>query len=73
MLLCLRVLANSVMVLSLMVMMRGGMVVSGGQVMMLLRRMLRCLCHFGVSPFVRTNKIKSRISFSGSIDVSQSI
>jgi hypothetical protein len=30
MLLCLRVLANSVMVLSLMVMMRGGMVVSGG-------------------------------------------
>jgi hypothetical protein len=29
MLLCLRVLANSVMVLSLMVMMRGGMVVSG--------------------------------------------
>jgi hypothetical protein len=30
MLLCLRVLANSVMVLSLMVMMRGGMVASGG-------------------------------------------
>jgi hypothetical protein len=30
MLLCLRVLANRVMVLSLMVMMRGGMVVSGG-------------------------------------------
>jgi hypothetical protein len=30
MFLCLRVLANSVMVLSLMVMMRGGMVVSGG-------------------------------------------
>jgi hypothetical protein len=30
MLLCLRVLANSVMMLSLMVMMRGGMVVSGG-------------------------------------------
>jgi hypothetical protein len=29
MFLCLRVLANSVMVLSLMVMMRGGMVVSG--------------------------------------------
>jgi hypothetical protein len=29
-LLCLRVLANSVMMLSLMVMMRGGMVVSGG-------------------------------------------
>jgi hypothetical protein len=73
MLLCLRVLANGVMVLSLMVMMRGGMVVSGGQVMMLLRRMLRCLCHLGVSPFCdRTNKIKSRISFSDSIDVSQS-
>jgi hypothetical protein len=30
MLLCLHVLANSVMVLGLMVMMRGGMVVSGG-------------------------------------------
>jgi hypothetical protein len=30
MLFCLRVLANSVMMLSLMVMMRGGMVVSGG-------------------------------------------
>jgi hypothetical protein len=53
-------LANGVMVLSLMVMMRGGMVVSGGQVMMLLRRMLR-LCHLGVSPIV-TEQI-SHISF----------
>ena len=68
MLLCLRVLANSVMVLSLMVMMRGGMVVSGGQVMMLLRRMLRCLCHLEVSPFY---KRKCPISLSGNIDVDQ--
>ena len=41
MLLCLRVLANSVMVLSLMVMMRGGMVVSGRLVMMFTRWMFR--------------------------------
>jgi len=44
-LLCFCVLSNTVMVFSLMVMMRGGVVVSGGCVMMLLRRMFRCLCH----------------------------
>jgi hypothetical protein len=62
MLLCLRVLANRVMVLSLMVMMRSGMVVSTGQVMMLLRRMLRRLCHLGVSPFV-TERTKSNLAY----------
>ena len=41
MFLCLRVLANSVIVLSLMVMMRGGMVVSCGVMMMLTGRVLR--------------------------------
>ena len=45
------VLANRVMVRRLMVMMRGGMVVTGRRVMMLMRRMTRCLCHFDVPPF----------------------
>ena len=40
-LLCLFVLAEIVMMGRLMVMMRGGVVVSGGQVVMLTRRMLR--------------------------------
>ena len=42
------VLAEFVMMGRLMVMMRGGVVVSGSLVMMLTRRMLRGLCHFTV-------------------------
>lgn len=40
------VLAEIVMMLSLMVVMRSGMVMSGGLVMMLAGGMLGCLCHF---------------------------
>jgi len=40
------VLANRVMVCRLMVMMRGGMVVTGRGLMMLMRRVSECLCHF---------------------------
>ncbi len=39
------VLADRVMVLCLMVVMRGRMVVRGGVMMVLARRMFRCLCH----------------------------
>ena len=44
-LLRLLVLAEFVMMGRLMVMMRGGVVVSGRLMVMLTRRMLRCLCH----------------------------
>ena len=52
------VLANRVMVRRLMVMMRGGMVVTGRRVMMLMRRMSRCLCHFDTSFSVSSDQIK---------------
>jgi hypothetical protein len=51
MMLCVLMLAHRVMVLSLMVMMGRGVMMSRGQMMMLLRRMLRCLCHLNVPPF----------------------
>jgi hypothetical protein len=41
------VLADIVMMGRLVVMMRGSVVVSGRQMVMLTRRMLRCLCHAG--------------------------
>ena len=53
MLLRLFVLAEIVMMGRLMVMMRGGVVVSGRLVMMLTRRMLRWLCHLW---YLRVNK-----------------
>ena len=51
MMLCVLMLAHRVMVLSLMVMMGRGVMMSRGQMMMLLRRMLRCLCQLNVPPF----------------------
>jgi hypothetical protein len=51
MLLGLFVFAKTVMMFRLMVVMCGGVVVSGGLVVMLTRRMLRLLCHFLI-PFL---------------------
>jgi hypothetical protein len=47
------VFADRMVMLSLMVVMRGGMVVGGRLVVMLTRRMFRCLCHLDVLPFKR--------------------
>jgi hypothetical protein len=51
MLLCLRVLANGVVVLGLMMVMCSGVMMGRGQVMMLLGGVLCFLCHLTVPPF----------------------
>ncbi len=49
------VLTERVMMLGLMMVVGGGVVVSGRQLMMLTRRMLRCLYH-ALPPFLRLNR-----------------
>ena len=50
------VLAEGVVMLGLMMMVRSGVMVSGRQVMMLARRMLRCLCHLYLLLFRELNR-----------------
>jgi hypothetical protein len=56
-LLRLLVLAVFVMMGRLMVMMRGSVVVSGRLMVMLMRRMLRCLCHLPYSSLRVNNRL----------------